>query len=172
MSSRKVFQALRYDLSAILGPAGPLAVLSHACQRTEHYETDHGRGIQSAHVAQGKFKRSPRNASPSPYCFSMFSHILTFFLMFLPSGPPSGAHASATGNLTVTAVVTSSVSVTFDSDGRPVMVVANAPADADAIALASKPFDKTTRNRDHKPIKGFANRNKKKTKGVKHASVR
>ena len=92
--------------------------------------------------------------------------------MFLPSGPPRGAHASATGNLTVTAVVTSSVSVTFDSDGIAVVVVANAPADADAIALASKPFDKTTRNRDHKAIKRFANGNKKKTKGVKHASVR
>ena len=99
----------------------------------------------------------------------MFSHVL-ILLLLLPPGPPVGGHASASGNLTVTAVVTSSASVTFDHDGRPIVVVANAPADADAIVLASRQSE-TLGYRDDKPLKGLANRAKKKNKGVKHASV-
>ena len=55
----------------------------------------------------------------------------------LVSPPPSGPHATATGSLTVSAVVASSVSVTFNADGTYTMVVANAPADAETIAAAS-----------------------------------
>jgi hypothetical protein len=73
----------------------------------------------------------------------MFPHVVTFLLIFLPSGPPASAHASASGDLTVTAVVASSASLTFDSDGKPVVVVANAPADANAIELASTQFAQT-----------------------------
>ena len=102
----------------------------------------------------------------------MFAHIVSFLLIFLPSGPPASAHASASGDLTVTAVVASSVSVTFDSDGRPVLVVANAPADADTIVLASTQFDEPKSTPKQKTLKASARTTKDKSKGVKHASTR
>jgi hypothetical protein len=57
--------------------------------------------------------------------------------------------------------------VTFDSDGRPIVVVANAPADADAIVLASIQFEKAKKTHDQKTLKLSASRNK--TKGGKRA---
>jgi outer membrane protein assembly factor BamE (lipoprotein component of BamABCDE complex) len=102
----------------------------------------------------------------------MFSHVFILLLVLLPSGPPASAHASATGDLTVTAVVTSSVSVTFDSAGRPAIVVANAPADADAIQMASTQFEKAKSNPDQTTLKTSAQKIKPKSKGAKHASTR
>jgi hypothetical protein len=97
----------------------------------------------------------------------MFSHTVTFLLLFLQSSLPTSAHRSASGNLNVTAAVTSSVLVTFDSDGKPIVVVANAPADADAIVLASMQFEKAKMTHDQKTLKASASTNK--TKGTKHA---
>ncbi|HWH56497.1 MAG TPA: hypothetical protein VN682_02640 [Terriglobales bacterium] len=102
----------------------------------------------------------------------MFSHVFIFLLILFPSGPPASAHASATGNLTVTAVVTSSVSVTFDSAGSPVIVVANAPADTDAFQIASTQFEKAKSNPDQTTLKTSAQKIKPKSKGAKHASTR
>jgi len=102
----------------------------------------------------------------------MLSHVVSFLLILLPSGPPTSAHASASGDLTVTAVVASSASVTFDSDGRPILVVANAPADADTIVWASKQFDEPKSTPKQKTLKASARTTKDKTKGVKHASTR
>jgi len=102
----------------------------------------------------------------------MFSHVVTFLLILLPSGQPSSAHASESGDLTVTAVVASSASVTFDSDGRSVLVVANAPADADTIVLASKQFDRPNSTPKHKILKASAGTTKSKSKGAKYASTR
>jgi hypothetical protein len=58
-----------------------------------------------------------------------------------PLGAAGVGHAarSAAGKLTVTAVVSSSVSVTFDAEGRPVIVVANAPADAATLNALAEP---------------------------------
>jgi hypothetical protein len=102
----------------------------------------------------------------------MFSHVFIFLLILFPAGLPASAHASATGNLTVTAVVTSSVSVTFDSAGSPVIVVANAPADADAIQIASTQFKEAKSNPDQTILKTSAQNIKPKSKGAKHASTR
>jgi hypothetical protein len=102
----------------------------------------------------------------------MCSHVIIFLLILLPSGPSNGAHASASGDLTVTAVVTSSASVTFDFDGRPVVVVANAPADADAIVLASTQFEQPKSDPDQKIRKASTQNTKSKSKGAKHASTR
>ena len=102
----------------------------------------------------------------------MFSHVVTFLLILLPSGPPASAHASASGDLTVTAVVASSASVTFDSDGRAVLVVANAPADADTIVLASEQFDQPNSTPKQKILKASARKIKNKIKGAKYASTR
>ena len=101
----------------------------------------------------------------------MFPHVVTFLLILLPSGPPASAHASASGDLTVTAVVASSASLTFDSDGKPVVVVANAPADANAIELTSTQFAQK-RNPDQKPREASPHRSQSKNKGAKHASAR
>jgi hypothetical protein len=102
----------------------------------------------------------------------MFAHVAGVLLMFLPPRPPTSAHAGASGELRVTAIVTSSVSVTFDDEGTPRVVVANAPADADTIVLAFARFERA-KNRDHKTVKESANSHKKKSenKGVKHASI-
>jgi len=102
----------------------------------------------------------------------MFSHVFILLLILFPSGQPSSAHASASGDLTVTAVVTSSVSVTFDSAGSPVIVVANAPADTDAFQIASTQFEKAKSNPDQTSLKTSAQTIKPKSKGAKHASTR
>lgn len=60
----------------------------------------------------------------------------------------------------------------FDHDGKPVVVVANAPADADAIVLASTPFDKAKINRHHKTVQEPLDSFNRKHKGAKHASAR
>jgi hypothetical protein len=101
----------------------------------------------------------------------MLSHVVSFLLILLPSGPPTSAHASASGDLTVTAVVTSSVLVTFDSAGKPLIVVANAPADADAIQMASTQFDQAKSNPEQ-TILTSAQKIKPTSKGAKHASTR
>jgi hypothetical protein len=73
--------------------------------------------------------------------------------------PPGNGGREATGELTVTATVASSVSVTFAANGTPVIVVANASADTDAVALAAsqsrskkaaQPNGKSTQVKQHK----------------------
>ena len=66
----------------------------------------------------------------------MTLHALLVVSLFLSAASP-GPRASATGKLSVSAVVASSVSVTFNADGTYSIVVANAPADAETIATAS-----------------------------------
>jgi hypothetical protein len=61
--------------------------------------------------------------------------VLTALLLLSPASP--APRSSATGKLSVSASVASSVSVTFNPDGTYSMVVANAPADAETIATAS-----------------------------------
>ena len=90
--------------------------------------------------------------------------------MFLPSGPPADAHAIASGNLAVMAVVTSSTSVSFDH-GRTVVVVANAPADAEAIVLASTQFDNPNRIAIRRLSKTLSIVLTKNMKELKDASV-
>jgi hypothetical protein len=102
----------------------------------------------------------------------MFSHVITLLLVLLPSGPPGSAHANASGNLSVTAIVTSSASVSFDSQGRPVVMVANAPADADSIVQASTQFERTSSNPEKKPFPAAVRATRNKRKGVEHASAR
>lgn len=68
----------------------------------------------------------------------MIAHVfLLFFLMASPGSNRSAQMASASGSLSVTAMVTSSVSVTFAADGAPTVIVANAPADAGTLSLLS-----------------------------------
>jgi len=68
----------------------------------------------------------------------MLPHVVSLLLLMAPPGPNNtGQHARASGDLTVTAIVTSSVSVTFAPDGTPTVIVANAPADAATITLLS-----------------------------------
>jgi len=79
---------------------------------------------------------------------------LFLLLTFLPS---NHAARQAAGELTVTAVVASSVSVTFAADGTPVMLVANASPDADAVARASSQFSShiaELQNKKSKHVKG------------------
>jgi hypothetical protein len=66
----------------------------------------------------------------------MTLHALLVVSLFLSTASP-GPRANATGNLSVSAVVTSSVSVIFNADGTYSVVVANASADAETIATAS-----------------------------------
>ena len=84
--------------------------------------------------------------------------IVTVLLLFL-FHPSSNGSRQATGKLTVTARVASSVSVTFAANGTPVIVVANAPADSDAVARvssqssskkAAQPNEKSTQVKQHK----------------------
>ena len=72
--------------------------------------------------------------------------------------PPGNGGREATGELTVTARVASSVSVTFAANGTPVIVVANAPADTDAVARvpsqsrskkAAQPNEKSKQVKQH-----------------------
>lgn len=102
----------------------------------------------------------------------MFSHVITLLLVLLQSGPPVSAHANASGNLSVTAIVTSSISVTFDAQGRPVVIVANAPADADSIVQASTQFKQTNSDPEKKPFTAAVPAAKNKRKGVKHVGAR
>jgi hypothetical protein len=85
----------------------------------------------------------------------MFAQVFSLMLLLISSDASTGRHVGASGNLTVSAVVTSSVSVTFTSDGKPIMVVANAPADAQAIVGASTqyltPSDADRDQRNAKP---------------------
>jgi len=50
--------------------------------------------------------------------------------------------------------------------------VANAPADADAIGLASKQLDEPNNTPKQKTLKASARTIKNKSKGAKHASTR
>ena len=61
--------------------------------------------------------------------------------ILLLAGRQPGLSAKSSGELTVTAVVTSSVSITFDSEGKPVVVVANAPADGETLRSATQKGD-------------------------------
>jgi hypothetical protein len=70
----------------------------------------------------------------------MFPQVFSLMLLLVSSDNSAGRHANASGNLTVTAMVTSSVSVTFAADGKPIIVVANAPADTQTIVSASTQF--------------------------------
>lgn len=70
----------------------------------------------------------------------MFPQVFSLMLLLISSDSSTGRHSSASGDLTVTAMVTSSVSVTFAPDGKPIIVVANAPADAQTILSASTQF--------------------------------
>ena len=97
----------------------------------------------------------------------MITHALAFVFLFLSSGPAAGAHPSANGNLTVTAVVASSVFVSFSPDGTPVIVVANAPADAETIVLASTQSHGAPRNSGKAENPAI-----RKSKGEKHARPR
>jgi hypothetical protein len=96
----------------------------------------------------------------------MILHVGLLLLLVAPSGQSrSGQHASASGSLTISVIVTSSVSVTFAPDGTPTVIVANAPADAAAIALVSSPTVVKTRIKPSKP-------NPRKNKGIRHESTR
>jgi hypothetical protein len=75
----------------------------------------------------------------------------------------SSPRASATGKLSVSAVVRSSVSVTFNPDGTYAVVVANAPADAETIALVSTESSRKEKAPDARETK---------FRGGKHASRR
>ncbi|HWG48195.1 MAG TPA: hypothetical protein VN669_00800 [Candidatus Acidoferrales bacterium] len=85
----------------------------------------------------------------------MIVPVLLLFLFQLP-----GNGREATGELTVTARVASSVSVTFAANGTPVIVVANAKADADALTRVSSqspsnktahPNEESTHVKQHNP---------------------
>ena len=90
--------------------------------------------------------------------------VLLLLLMTAPGANKGGQHSSASGSLTVTAIVTSSVSVTFSADGTQTVIVANAPADAATLTLLSTPSlaetklkaSKQTTHKDKK-IKGTLN---------------
>jgi len=95
----------------------------------------------------------------------MIPHVgLLLLLMTAPGSNKTDQHASARGSLKVTALVTSSVSVTFAPDGTPTVIVANAPADAATLTLLSTPSpaetklkaSKQTTHKDKK-IKGTLN---------------
>jgi hypothetical protein len=67
------------------------------------------------------------------------SDVATLALLFLFIGSTENRGSKATGELAVTALVTSSVSITLSPDGRLSIVVANAPADeASLIAAAAQ----------------------------------
>ena len=63
-------------------------------------------------------------------------HLALAIALSMLAGAPQAQGKTSSGELTVTAVVTSSVSVTFDAQGRQVIVVANAPADAETLRKA------------------------------------
>ena len=69
--------------------------------------------------------------------YHIILHVIVLLLLLSAFNQPNHGDRHATGALTVTALVTSSVSVTFAADGRPAVVVANAPADAGALARVS-----------------------------------
>jgi outer membrane protein assembly factor BamE (lipoprotein component of BamABCDE complex) len=58
--------------------------------------------------------------------------------ILLLAGRQQGSNMNSSGQLEVSAVVTSSVSITFDNEGKPVVVVANAPADAETLRSATQ----------------------------------
>lgn len=58
-------------------------------------------------------------------------------LTLLLLGSPDNRGAKAAAELTVAAVVTSSVSVTIAADGKQTIIVANAPADEAALVAAA-----------------------------------
>jgi hypothetical protein len=60
-------------------------------------------------------------------------------LLLLSFLPPGHGDRHASGELTVTATVASSISVTFAANGTPVIIVANAPADSEGIEVSSQP---------------------------------
>jgi hypothetical protein len=86
-------------------------------------------------------------------------HVATVALLLLSLGSPENRGSKAGGELTVTAVVMTSVSVTFSPDGRSSIVVANAPADEGSLisALAqSRPalHNKSSEHRLDNPHRG------------------
>jgi len=101
-------------------------------------------------------------------------HVFLLLFFMAPFGSQnSGQHASASGNLTVTAIVTSSVSVTFAPDGTPIIVVANAPADAAAIAqISSSSVSEGKSSSLCTNKKKASEKSTHKHKGVLHASTR
>jgi hypothetical protein len=97
---------------------------------------------------QRRLEATRRSASLSIFC------VIVPALLLLSFFPPNHRSGQATGELTVTAVVASSVSVTFAPDGTPSIVVANAPADAEPIARTS------SQPRERKAAQSYSRRNK------------
>lgn len=64
-------------------------------------------------------------------------HFYALALLLLPPGAPENRGGKAGGELRVTAVVTSSVSIAFAADGTQTIIVANAPADEAALVAAA-----------------------------------
>lgn len=95
----------------------------------------------------------------------MLTHAFTFVFLLAAPGHAAGPHPSATGALTVTAVVTSSVSVSFAPDGTERVVVANAPADASTIIQASRPLQTVAVSPENKPLKRFKQKRKRNKHG-------
>jgi hypothetical protein len=77
-------------------------------------------------------------------------YIATLAVLFLPLGAPEHPGSKASGELTETAVVTSSVSVTFSPDGRLATVVANGPADQASLISEVVQSRPTLRNKSSK----------------------
>jgi len=98
----------------------------------------------------------------------MIPHVVLLLLLAAP-GPQSGQHASASGSLTVTAIVTSSVSVTFAPDGTPTIVVANAPADAATIVDVSSSLSERKSSPSSTNKKKASEKSTHKHKGAPHA---
>ena len=68
--------------------------------------------------------------------FRVMVHVSTLALLLSFLGSPDNRGANTSSQLTVTAVVTSSVSITIAPDGRQ-LSVANAPADEAALVAAA-----------------------------------
>jgi len=97
-------------------------------------------------------------------------HVFLLLFFMAPFGSQnSGQHASASGNLTVTAIVTSSVSVTFAPDGTPTIVVANAPADAATIVDVSSSLSERKSSPSSTNKKKASEKSTHKHKGAPHA---